>query len=101
MPFLSTYRDLDIVEDLFVKMITDEFDPLPQTLAEMRSLLIEELLRERIKRNFKAWPTNPEFGKKVITLITDACIQYLREHPQTTAFDIDLRKEINLYGQAT
>jgi len=35
-PFLSTYRDFDIVGDLFFGTITGEFGSPPQTLAELR-----------------------------------------------------------------
>ena len=51
MPFLSTYRDFDIVEDLFLQTIAGEFKPPPQKIEEMHQALMERFVRLRIARN--------------------------------------------------
>ncbi len=94
LPFLSTYRDIDIVGELFLETITGELKAA--TIGEMRKALIERLITIRIIENYKSYPTpndvrsQQELAERVIADLTRACAAYLRVAPQATTFKFTL-----------
>ena len=48
MAFLSTYRDIDIVDQLFRETMTGALKPVPQSIDEMRQTLIKHFVRLRV-----------------------------------------------------
>jgi hypothetical protein len=89
MPFLSTYRDFDIVEELFLKTLSAKPGLAPRTRAQMRTELIEQFIRRRIERNYHAAPLDATFPQRVIDALTKTCSDYFREIPHATMFRLD------------
>ena len=94
MAFLSTYRDIDIVDELFRGVMTGEFKPAPQSVDEMRQTLIKHFVRLRVVKNFRSHfgPSDATFAQRVIDMLTIDCSDYLRQAPETTTFAFDLRQ---------
>ena len=94
MAFLSTYRDIDIVDELFRGSMTGEFKPAPQSVDEMRQTLIKHFVRLRVVKNFRSHfgPSDAKFAQRVIDMLTIDCSDYLREAPETTTFAFDPRQ---------
>ena len=94
MAFLSTYRDIDIVDELFRGTMTGAFRPVPQSVDELRQTLIKHFVRLRVVRNYRSHfaPSDAKFAQRVIDMLTIDCSDYLREAPQTTTFAFDLRQ---------
>jgi len=89
MPFLSTYRDLDIVEELFLKTLTGTPSQAPRSHTRMRSELIEQFVRRRIELNYPVAPGDVTFTQRVIDALTLEYADYLRETPHATSFRFD------------
>jgi hypothetical protein len=102
LPFLSTYRDIDIFEKLFVETITGAFGPPPRTSAEMQARLIDRFLRLRIAMNYYALKLSDAkihdaSAERIIEKLTIVCANYLRRAPQditTFTFNRELFGEI-------
>lgn len=88
MAFLSTYRDIDIVDQLFRETMTGALKPVPQSIDEMRQTLIKHFVRLRVVKNYRSHygPSDEKFAQRVIDMLTIDCSEYLREEPQTTTF---------------
>ena len=75
-PFLSTYRDLGIVEDLFLDAVGGNLQPAPQTLAEMHDRLVEKFMKLRMERNWHSPSNNESLRQAVIDWIGQICLHY-------------------------
>jgi hypothetical protein len=84
MPFLSTYRDIGIVEDLFLETIAGKFKlPPASTPDEVRMQLIGRYLELRMAKNYHA-QQSPDFARLVIDEITKVCLKSLHKGTQQT-----------------
>lgn len=101
MPFLGTYRDLDIVEELFLKTLTAKPVPPARTHAQMRTDLIEQFVRRRIELNYHAVPNDATFPQRVIDALTLECSDYLRETPHATTFRFDRSRFERVFDRTT
>ena len=93
-PFLGTYRDIDIVGELFLETLAGEFNQ--PTLAEMRDALIARFISSRVVENYrphtgiKDAKSQQDFANRVVKMLTDACRTYMRQAPQATTFKFNL-----------
>jgi hypothetical protein len=101
MPFLSTYRDLDIVEELFLNTLSAKPVLPARTHSQMRTGLIEQFVRRRIELNYHAAPDDRTFPQRVIDALTLECAEYLRETPHATTFRFDRRRFERVFNGTT
>ena len=88
-PFMNTYRDLNIVRDLFDKYITGNSLFAKNITGDRRQsigFLRDQYLSEKIRRNYKRIDNakvNDEFIKGVLRLLTNKCRLYLQQKPHS------------------
>ncbi len=89
-PFLRTYRDIEIFQQLFIDTMTGAFEPPPRTPDEMQTLLIIRYLRIRSAMNYyrlkelSAAKIYDAWAQRVIDTLAAYCANYLTQAGETT-----------------
>lgn len=81
LPFLSTYLDMEIMEELFMKTLDGSLRFDGKTRESMRMALVEQFLLRRIEYNYKRPGTNRKTAEEGLHQLIAFCRCNSRERP--------------------
>jgi hypothetical protein len=92
LPFLSTFRDIDIAGELFVRTLGGDIGLPPGARVEqLRERLIDAFVRRRIELNYPLGTRNPALVARVIDELALQCEQALQRTPKAAELVLSRR----------
>jgi NACHT domain len=87
--FMSTFRDMEILEELFVDVLTGGIKNESALIRAGRKSICEQFLLQRILRNYHVSEKDPAIAKEALELLTQIAEIEYKKNSSLTKFDFD------------